>query len=168
MTTATIVSERIPLQLAKLAANAVIAYMEDCPAATHVEVAGSIRRGKSTVKDVDIVATGTDTAEIMQHFVDCPDFDCIKMAGPTRASAVLISGVQVDIRVVTPDQYPFTLLHFTGSAENNIALRIAAKRRGLKLNEYGLFDADGNSTQCATEAEIFAALGLPYVAPAGR
>jgi len=129
-----------------------------------IEVAGSLRRCKEVVKDVDILASSKDPAKIMDRFVNDAEVQLITGHGETKSSVVLRSGIAADLRVVTDAEFPFALAHFTGSKEHNVAMRQRAKDRGLKLNEYGLF-ADGTSKKCKTESDIHKALGLPYIPP---
>ncbi|HEX4823654.1 MAG TPA: DNA polymerase/3'-5' exonuclease PolX [Candidatus Polarisedimenticolaceae bacterium] len=131
-----------------------------------VEIAGSARRGAATSKDVDLVAAASDPAPVMEAFLALPGIDGIVGRGPTKCSVRLAAGPNADLRVVTPEAFPFALCYFTGSQAHNIALRGRAQQRGMRLNEYALVrEADGSRVPCSSEAEIYAALGLAYVPP---
>ncbi|MBI2441631.1 MAG: DNA polymerase/3'-5' exonuclease PolX [Lentisphaerae bacterium] len=126
--------------------------------------AGSFRRRLETVGDVDILATGADSAEIMRRFVEYEDAVKVLAHGQTRSAIVLRSGLQVDLRVVPEESYGATLHYFTGSKTHNIAIRARALQAGLKLNEYGVFRGE-KRIGGATEQEIYAAVQLPYIEP---
>lgn len=129
-----------------------------------IEVAGSMRRFKETVHDTDLVAAGNDPAAIIRQFIALPQVDTVLNSGSTKASVVLKSGVQADLRAVAPEQFPHALQHFTGSKEHNTALRHLAKELGYKVNEYGLFMGE-KAVLCRDEAEIYSILGLDYIPP---
>ncbi|MBM3267476.1 MAG: DNA polymerase/3'-5' exonuclease PolX [Candidatus Sericytochromatia bacterium] len=136
------------------------------PGVVRCDVAGSLRRAKEVVKDIDLVAAAADPEPVMAAFVALPEVVEVVGRGLTKTSVRLDGGLAVDVRVVTDEQYPYALLHFTGSAEHNTLLRGRAKALGLKLNEYGLFrEADGSLVPCADEAAIYAALGLDCIPP---
>jgi DNA polymerase (family 10) len=129
-----------------------------------VEVCGSIRRRKEVVKDMDILAAGDDREAISLAFTALPGIEEIYLTGETKTSCRLISGVDVDLRVVNTAEYPCALLYFTGSKEHNVRLRGIAKRKGLKLNEYGLFDGD-RPYAVGSEEDVYRELGLAYIPP---
>jgi DNA polymerase (family 10) len=133
-------------------------------AARQVEVAGSLRRRRETVKDIDLIASATDPAALMRAFTTHPLVAEILAHGPTKASVRLKTGIQADLRVVGEADFPFTLHHLTGSMEHNVAMRSRASARGLKLSEYGLFEGD-TPLPCRNEAAIFERLGLAYIPP---
>lgn len=145
-------------------AEALLAHVLAGPGVLRADIAGSIRRGRETVKDLDIVAAADDAAPLMKWFLAAPGVESVIGSGPTKSSVRLASGLQADLRVVTDAQYPYALHHFTGSKEHNSALRALAKERGLKLNEYGLWRG-ATLVPCADEADLFAALGLAYIPP---
>ena len=147
------------------AAEKVMAHLSEHSAVIRIELAGSLRRRKEVVKDVDIVASSIDPTAVMTSFVNMPEVERIVAQGETKSSVVLSSSVGVDLRVVEDHQFTYTLAHFTGSKEHNVVMRQRAKERGLKLNEYGLFREDGSLVHCDTEAVLFAALDLPYLPP---
>ena len=131
-----------------------------------VEVAGSVRRGAETGKDVDLVATARDGEAVMDTFVSDPGVVEVVGRGPTKCSVRLAAGPAADLRVVPAESFPFALLYFTGSKAHNVALRARAQGMGLKLNEYALArETDGAPVPCADETAIYAALGLAYVPP---
>jgi DNA polymerase (family X) len=130
------------------------------------EVAGSVRRGAETSKDIDVVVTAKDADKVMDTFVGMPGVVEVVGRGPTKCSVRLALGPNADLRVVPPESYPFALLYFTGSKAHNVALRARAQKLGMKLNEYALTrEADGRSVPCKDEAAIYAALGLPWIPP---
>lgn len=151
---------------ALLAAQKILSEVEKFPRIIRVSIAGSIRRYKETIKDIDIIASARDEhrAEIMEHFTELPDVEQITGKGNTKSSVRLSSGFNTDLRLVSDKEFPFALHHFTGSKEHNTGMRSRAKKHNLKMNEYGLF-SNGESMQCADEAEIFRTLGLAYIEP---
>jgi len=133
------------------------------PGVERADIAGSLRRGRSYVGDIDLVATGSRT-NVTTAFAALPQVEEALSCGPSRATVRLAGGLQADLLVVPPESYGAALLHFTGSKGHNIALRRLARRRGLKLNERGLYK---NEQRIAgrTEAEIYGALGLTEPLP---
>ncbi|MBI4559307.1 MAG: DNA polymerase/3'-5' exonuclease PolX [Candidatus Hydrogenedentes bacterium] len=129
-----------------------------------IEVAGSIRRRKEVVKDIDIVASSNKPEALMKRLVRLTNVETVTAEGETKSSVVLKSGIAADLRVVTDEEFPYALHHFTGSKEHNVAMRQRARTRGLKMNEYGLF-RDEKNVPCRDEAAIFKALDLPYIPP---
>ena len=127
-------------------------------------IAGSLRRGNEVVKDIDLLAATDDHLPLADAFASLPQAASVIAKGDTKVSVTLHSGINADLRIVSPSQYPYALHHFTGSREHNTALRGRAKKLGLKMNEYGLFRAEENLL-CRSEEDIFAALGLPYISP---
>ncbi len=156
--------ERSHLITATLLAEFLIKYMKDCPAVKRAEYAGSLRRGRETIGDIDILATGKDHAAIIAHFLAHHDISTVLAQGETKASVVLEGGVQVDLRVVDEASFGAALYYFTGSKNHNIATRKLAIKKGLKINEYGVFKGE-KSIAGKTEKEIFKVLGLPYIIP---
>lgn len=159
--------ERVPLATAQRAATAVLEHMRRAPGIADVVVAGSIRRRRPTVGDIDLLAVGTDGAGISRHFAAFPRFREILAEGATKASAVLDSGLQVDLRVVPAESFGAALLYFTGPKAFNIELRKRAIDQGLKLNEYGLYQG-ARLVAGATEQSVLDALGVDWVAPEAR
>lgn len=128
------------------------------------EIAGSIRRKKEIVKDIDILATTNDPQKLMEIFVEYDKTRDVIAKGDTKTSITLESGINTDLRVVKDEEYPYALHHFTGSKEHNTAMRHRAKRMGIKMNEYGLFKGD-TLIKCQDEEEIFRKLNLSYIPP---
>ncbi|HXF47110.1 MAG TPA: DNA polymerase/3'-5' exonuclease PolX [Burkholderiaceae bacterium] len=156
--------KRFKLAVAAQYAARLIDHLRRAPAVSKIVAAGSLRRAKETVGDIDLLATAADGAPVVQHFTRHSDAAQVLAAGDTRASIVLKNGLQVDLRVVPPPSYGAALLYFTGSKAHNIRLRNLALAHGCKLNEYGLFKGR-RAIAAATEEEIYAALGLPWIPP---
>lgn len=133
--------------------------------------AGSLRRWRETIGDVDFVVSSKQPAAVIEFFAAQPQVQSVRAKGDTKASVVLEAGIQADLRVVTDREYPFALAYFTGSKEHNIVMRQRAISRGWRLNEYGLFRSSEETRDpallipCATEEELFEKLGLAYVPP---
>jgi len=142
----------------------VVESLERSGLAQQVSVAGSLRRKKETVKDMDILASSKKPAALMKAFVGLPGVESVVAEGETKSSVVFDEGVAADLRVVTDKQFPYALHHFTGSREHNTAMRGRAKQKGMKMNEYGLFKGE-KIIPCADEEQIFARLGLAYIPP---
>ena len=159
--------ERVPLAVAEREAVPLIAYMTVRPEVGEAVIAGSLRRRRETVGDIDLLVVSARGPSVTRHFVAYPEFREVLAQGAKRASAVLGSGLQVDLRIVPAESYGAALLYFTGSKAYNIELRKRAIARGLKLNEYGLFKGTRRIAG-ATEESIYTALGLPWVPPERR
>ena len=155
----TLISEALP------AAEEIAAYLAKLPGVTAVAVAGSIRRRRETVGDVDIVAGGDEQAPVMQAVTAMPSVLSVIAQGPTKTSVTLRNGLNVDVRLVTPAQYPSALHHFTGSKEHNVALRGLAREMGLKISEYGVERSDGSIVLVEDEAALYRLLGLDFIEP---
>jgi len=145
-------------------ARRLVEYLQSTGKVERITVAGSVRRWKEIIRDVDILATSRHAEHVMAHFVRADGVESVLGHGPTKSSVLLRSGLQVDLRVVDESQYAPALLYFTGSKEHNVLLRGRAIKLGYSLNEYGLFKGDV-ATQCSTEEEIYRLLGLNYVPP---
>jgi DNA polymerase (family 10) len=131
-----------------------------------VSIAGSLRRRKEIIKDIDLVASTQDSAAVMDFFTTLPQVEAITAKGDTKSSVILKSGIAVDLRTVSDIEFPYALHHFTGSKEHNVAMRSRAQRMGLKMNEYGLFrEKDNYLIPCKDEEAIFKELGLAYIPP---
>ena len=131
-----------------------------------VSPAGSVRRGKETVGDIDILATSTSPREVMEAFVALPQVAEVLEKGETKASIRHREGIQVDLRVVAPAAFGAALVYFTGSKEHNVKIRGLANRLGLTVNEYGVFkEKTGRRVAGKTEEEVYKALGLPWIPP---
>ena len=134
------------------------------PAVKRFELCGSLRRRKETVADLDLLTSATQVDAVMDTFVQWGRVAKVLARGETKSSVLLHSGMQVDLRVVPDEAFPFALHYFTGCKEHNIQMRQRAIDQGLKLNEYGLVGAK-KSVACKDETELFAALGLDYIPP---
>jgi len=130
-----------------------------------IEIAGSIRRGRSTIGDGDILCTSPAPLRVIERFIGLPQVGQVVGHGDHKATVRLRNGLQVDLMVLPPEHFGSLLHHFTGSREHNIQMRDRALSQGLKLNEYGFVHADGSQVPCATEEAVFAMLGLPWIAP---
>ncbi|MGC9529182.1 MAG: DNA polymerase/3'-5' exonuclease PolX [Candidatus Bipolaricaulaceae bacterium] len=130
-----------------------------------LEPAGSMRRGRETVGDLDLLAVSPRPEEAVQAFLALPEVDEVLARGTKRSSVRLAGGFQVDLRIVPEESFGAALQYFTGSKEHNIRLRERAVARGYKLNEYGLFDAQGERLAGRTEEEVYRALGLQFIPP---
>jgi len=157
---------RLLLNEAETQATAVVTYLEAGGAIRQIEVAGSYRRRRETIGDLDIVVTseGQSSAKVMDRFVAYSDVAEVISKGETRATVKLRGGLQVDLRAVEPDAYGAALLYFTGSKAHNIELRKIAQEKSYKLNEYGLFKGTRRAAG-KTEQEIYAKLGLDWIPP---
>lgn len=138
--------------------------VESIPEVEKVVIAGSIRRRKETIGDIDILVTSKHPAEVMERFVDLPWIAHVYGTGPTKTNVKLKNGLDADIRVVPEESFGAALNYFTGSKEHNVALREIAIKKGYKLNEYGLYKGK-RLIAGKTEEEIYKALGLQYIEP---
>jgi DNA polymerase (family 10) len=129
-----------------------------------ISIAGSLRRRKETVKDIDFVVSTKNPAAVMTVFTALPGVEEVIAHGETKSSIRLASGIQADLRAVTDAEYPFALHHFTGSKEHNIAMRGRALKMGFKMNEYGLFKGE-KLLPCRDEEAIFRRVGLDFIPP---
>ncbi|MCM2307381.1 MAG: DNA polymerase/3'-5' exonuclease PolX [Sulfuritalea sp.] len=157
-------ARRIKLATAAQYAASLVAWLSATPGVSRVELAGSYRRCRETVGDLDILAIAAAGSAVTARFVAYEEVAEVLSQGPTRASVVLRSGLQVDLRVVEEAAYGAALCYFTGSRAHNIALRRLAQERGLKLNEYGVFRGRERIAG-ADEESVYGALGLPFIAP---
>ena len=131
-----------------------------------ISLAGSIRRMKETIGDIDVLVTSSRPARVMDVFTTLPQVQRVLAKGPTRSSVLLEVGIQADVRVVKPESFGAALQYFTGSKEHNVKLREKGVRRGLKINEYGIFRVkDEKRVAGRTEEEVYAALDLPWIPP---
>jgi DNA polymerase (family 10) len=146
------------------AADGLVRYLQALAPNAAIDTVGSVRRGQETSGDLDLLAAGADTT-LTDAFVQHPAVERVLGHGGGKASVLLRGGFQADLRIVTRDQRGAALQYFTGSKTHNIALRDRALARGWKLNEYGLFDTDDRPIAGASEADIYQALGMSYIAP---
>ncbi|MCX6890792.1 MAG: DNA polymerase/3'-5' exonuclease PolX [Verrucomicrobia bacterium] len=141
------------------------------PDVIRCSTAGSLRRHREVIGDIDLLASSKQPAEVIDYFTHQPGIFNVIAKGETKASVLLEGGIQADLRVVSDAEYPFALLYFTGSKEHNIVMRQRAIDRDLRLNEYGLFRSGAETrdpkllVNCRTEEEIFEKLGLHYIPP---
>lgn len=162
-------SERILLADALPLAEKLVEELKAIPGVRDAGYAGSVRRMKETVGDIDVLVSADDGAAVIQAAQALPVVTGVIASGATKLSVMTTSGRQADIRVVAPESWGAALQYFTGSAEHNVHLREIAKSRGLKINEYGLFRlADGERLASRREEDIYAALGMPVMPPEVR
>jgi len=158
--------ERQPLGKVLPVAKDVVGYLETHAPVDQIKIAGSIRRWKDTIKDIDILATSRDPKAVMNAFVHLPHVQDILMHGPTKSSVIIHEGLQVDLRVVEEDSFGAALAYFTGSKAHNIRLREMAVKAGLKINEYGIFrEKDDKKLGGKREEDVYRILSLPFIAP---
>lgn len=134
------------------------------PLIQECDVGGSLRRRKEVVKDIDIVASTTESTKLMDYYTSLPQVSEVVSRGETKSTVRLKSGINMDLRVVDNKEFPYALNHFTGSKEHNTAIRHRAKAMGIKVNEYGLFKGE-ELIPCSSEEEIYRVLGLEYIPP---
>jgi len=158
--------ERSPLGRALPVAEGILERLGRALPGARLAVAGSIRRFKETVNDIDILASGKDPEAIMDAFTGMPGVGEVIERGATKSAVLTDEGIHVDLRVVAGESFGAALQYFTGSKEHNIRLREMASRRGLKINEYGVFrEADGARLGGREEEDVYKALGLPFIPP---
>ena len=161
--------ERQPLGRMLPAALELVDDLKKQATVERIEVAGSIRRRRDSIKDIDIVATSPDPAGVMEAFVKLTQVRDVTMRGSTRASVTIREGVQVDLRVVEPESFGAALAYLTGSKPHNVRLREMAQKRGLKINEYGIFREEDNLRLGGEDEEdVYRLLDLPFVPPVLR
>ncbi|MFP4082150.1 MAG: DNA polymerase/3'-5' exonuclease PolX [Candidatus Aminicenantes bacterium] len=158
------VKERIKLSVAEQIANPFLDHLKKVKGVKDMVVAGSYRRRKETVGDLDFLATCKKGSRVMDRFVEYEDVEKVLSKGSTKSSVVLRSGLQVDLRVFPEVSYGAALHYFTGSKEHNIAVRRMAVKRKLKINEYGVFKGDKRIAG-KTEKEVYKQVDLPYMEP---
>lgn len=158
---------RLPLAQATAVADEVVGWLKSLPEIVEAIPAGSLRRGKETIGDIDILVTGPEPEPIIRHFTGFPGVSRVIAAGETKASVVLGTGshaVQVDLRVLPETSYGAALQYFTGSKEHNVKLRTLARQQGLKISEYGVFRGKKRIAS-RTEQEVYAALKMAVPPP---
>src|SRR4051794_25640401 len=154
------------LGMALPAARQIIGILKkDCPALNRIEAAGSIRRWRSTVGDIDLMATASDPLQVIDRFVSLPMVDAVDSQGANKATVRLNNGLQVDLYVMDPAYYASLLHHFSGSRAHLIKLRDRAIKMGYKLNERGLHRDNGEEVPIREEKDIYEALGLRWITP---
>jgi len=141
------------------------------PAVIRCDIAGSLRRSKEVIGDLDFVVSSREPASVIELFTGMDSVLSVNAKGETKASVILSGGIQADLRVISDQEFPSALAYFTGSKEHNIVMRQRAIARGLRLNEYGLFESEEETrdperrVECPTEEAIFDQLGLDYIPP---
>lgn len=150
---------------ARPVAEAIAGYLADIAGVVAVSVAGSIRRRKETIGDIDIVVGAPESSPVMRAVVEMPGVSAVIAHGQTQTSVTLENGLNVDVRRVEPAEYPCALHHFTGSREHNLILRGLAKDRGLKINEYCVERQDGSLVAVHAEAGIYRLLDMDFIEP---
>ncbi len=160
---------RVLVSVALDVAQAMLDPLTSLPQVRRAAYAGSLRRMRETIGDVDLLVASTEPEPIMDAFVRLPSVTRVLANGETKSSILTDRGLQVDLRVVPPDVWGAAMIYFTGSKAHNVRIREMAVRAGLKLNEYGLFDAkNGELLAARTEEEVYERLGLPYIPPTLR
>jgi len=155
---------RLLIHDALMLAEEVISYLNNTKDKDRIiAIAGSLRRKKETIGDIDLIACSDDKNNLIERFINIPITERVIAAGTTKGS-VVIKGTQVDLRVVDKTSYGSALQYFTGSKAHNIKIRTIAKEKGLKLNEYGLFDGD-KKIAGRTEEDVYKTLDLPWIPP---
>lgn len=155
---------RIKLIDAEGAAEPLIEYLKELEEVQEIQVAGSYRRRKETIGDLDILVAGKNGPLIMEHFVNYDNVNKVVSKGTTRSTVLLRAGLQVDVRVIPMESFGAALHYFTGSKAHNIAIRTLGVKRDLKISEYGVFKEE-RQVAGRTEEEVFSQVGLPYIAP---
>lgn len=158
-------SARIPLGRAYPAAQRLIARLKQAPGVVTVEMAGSLRRGRSTIGDMDILAAASDSAAIMEVFLSDPEIVRIEGQGETKSSVEYAHGLRAQLWVHPPQRFGTAWQYATGSKDHNVRLRELALKNGFSLSEHALTTKDGKEILCATEEEVYSALGLPFIPP---
>lgn len=158
--------ERMPLGTAITLADDLIRHLTRGGGIEQIVPAGSLRRRRETVRDIDLLVISTHPTTIMDRFVTLPHVGQVQAHGATKSSIRTKAGVQVDLRVVAPASFGAALVYFTGSKQHNVTIRGLANRRGLTVNEYGVFKEKTNRRVAGkTEDEVYKALGLPWIPP---
>ncbi len=158
--------ERQPLGKVLPIADDMVEHLKKRAPVNKISIAGSIRRWKDTIKDIDILATAGDSRAVMSAFVHLPHVKDVLMQGPTKSSVIIHEGLQVDLRVVEEESFGAALAYFTGSKGHNIRLREMAVKAGLKINEYGIFrEKDDKKMGGEKEEDVYRILGLPFIPP---
>ncbi len=155
---------RFRWSLAESYVTEILDHLKKAPGLKNVQVAGSFRRKKETVGDLDILVTASEPGKVIEHFVRFPGIKNVISQGRTRSTVILSSDLQIDLRAVEKESYGSALHYFTGSKAHNIAIRTIAQKAGLKINEYGIFKRDRRIAG-REEADIFKAVGLTFIEP---
>jgi DNA polymerase (family 10) len=156
-------SRRMLLSVARSQASRLAKALKDCPEVQEMRYAGSARRGVETVGDIDLVGSSEDRAATMEAFTKLPSVSKVIVQGESSTRVLLANGVECDLRLVKPGDFGMLLHHFTGSKAHNIHLREIAERRGLKINEYGIFKGDQKIPTGDDENAVYEVLGMPPI-----
>ena len=160
---------RMALPAALALAEGIVVALRTSRLCAKIEIAGSIRRRKDTIGDIDILVTSTKPKKVMDIFTTLPQAKRVIGKGPTKATVMLSAGITADLRVLEPRRFGAALYYFTGSKDHNVAVRSLAVKKGITINEYGAFrgtsEKKGKLLASATEEDIFASVGLPYIPP---
>ncbi len=157
-------SKRIPLAVALPAVEELLEQLRWVPGVQVVSAAGSLRRMRDTVGDLDLLAAAADGAQVTGAFARFPQVAEVVAQGPTKITVILQNGLQADLRVLPRERWGSLLQHFTGSKEHNVALRALAQAKGLSLSEYG-YKRDDEEILCPEEVDVYRTLGLPWIPP---
>jgi DNA polymerase (family 10) len=158
--------QRIPIGEALPVVDEVLDALRTLPGVKNLTAAGSLRRFKETVGDIDLMGTADNPDEVINAFVNLPQIREVVAKGPTKATVILPGGLQADLRMVEHDSFGSLLQYFTGSKQHNITLRTREQKKGLKLSEYGITDARTNKLEkFATEEAFYRRLGMQYIPP---
>lgn len=158
--------QRIPIGEALPKVDEILAALQPIPGVRNLTAAGSLRRFRETLGDVDLMGTASNAEGVIGAFVALPQIRQVLVQGPTKASVIIPGGLQVDLRMVEHDCFGSLLQYFTGSKQHNIILRERGRRQGLKLSEYGITDlASGKLEKFTSEEEFYHRLGLQYIPP---
>jgi DNA polymerase (family 10) len=156
--------KRLKLSVAQQLTLPLLEYLRKVKGVKQVEAAGSYRRGRETVGDMDILVTHSKGSDVMERFVNYEDVERVISRGNTRSTVILRFGFQVDVRAVPEESYGAALHYFTGSKAHNVAIRKMGVKKGLKINEYGVFRGEKRIAG-KTEEEVYKQVGLPYIEP---
>ena len=157
-------SGRLAIEHAFPIAQRLLRGLRESGTAKEVEIAGSFRRCRETVGDLDILATSSEPERVFDTFSGLPEVGSVQLRGGTKETVLLTNGLQVDLRVVEPEEFGAALVYFTGSKDHNVHLRTIARDRGLKINEYGVFRGE-ERIGGRTEADVYATLQLAWIPP---
>ncbi|MEJ2734408.1 MAG: DNA polymerase/3'-5' exonuclease PolX [Anaerolineae bacterium] len=159
-------SDRIPLGTAWPVATALLEELKaTCPEVLQATAAGSLRRMRATIGDIDLLTSSEVPTPVMRAFSDLSPIARVLLSGQTKTSVRLHNGLQVDLRVLEPDRWGAALQYFTGSQAHNVRVRELAQKQGLSLSEYGFKRQDDGEILCPEEAEVYETLGLPWIPP---
>ncbi|MGB3346622.1 MAG: DNA polymerase/3'-5' exonuclease PolX [Candidatus Humimicrobiia bacterium] len=157
---------RMTLGVALPLANEILDQLSKLPEVKRINTAGSIRRRKETIGDIDILTISSNSKKVMNTFINLPQVERVLVSGETKSSIVTYDDIHVDLRVVEPESYGSALAYFTGSKTHNIRIREIAMKNGLKINEYGVFDEKVNKKIAGeNEDDIYQVLDLPFIVP---